>query len=676
MMMNSYISEVKHGRPNTGRSDTLQLLDMLKPISNRTVSDAACDYLHIDTPNYSGKFQREQTPYMETPMDCLTMREYEACIFVGIAQSGKTTALAEGWAAYAIVERPADLTIIMPTDTDAATYSKQRIDRMINASTEIKARMSNRAHDDTVHDKRFKAGNFLTIGHPSVGRFRGKNIQYYLLSDYDGYQTHANDEGSVFLRAKKRTTSYMSAGMVCVETSPAKDIKDLAWTWSLDSHVAPPCDGALGLYNSGDMRRWYWPCPECGKWFQAFSHPEIDISVLKWDRTIADPERAAYSAYVECPHCRARIDEGMKYKLNNGGEWFAEGELQGNKKQSRIASFWMFGVAAAYQKWDSLVYNYLVAKKEEEQTGSDRGMRSCLNVDWGLPLMAKSMYRGDDKNIYAERAEESLEKFIVHDDVRFLTIHIDQQINRFVVQVVGHGEHREMWLVDRYNISKSKRIGDNGTELPIRPFEYQEDWDALTGLFDRSYKYADGTEITPIAMQVDSGGKDKATENAYLFWKAMNRQGRGRSVFITKGRATGEIWKQSSEVLKMQSVPMYLLNVNLLKDEVKRALDRGEHGANYIHFPAWVGSWFYDELVAEVRNNKGEWSKIDKKKNNEAFDLFCYCRGLYYILGCDKIDWENPPKYAKKKESVHNEANSASDTLSIADIARKLNGRK
>nr|WP_261912952.1 phage terminase large subunit family protein [Salmonella enterica] len=24
----------------------------------------------------------------------------------------------------------------------------------------------------------------------------------------------------------------------------------------------------LSLYNRGDRRRWYWPCPHCGDWFQ------------------------------------------------------------------------------------------------------------------------------------------------------------------------------------------------------------------------------------------------------------------------------------------------------------------------------------------------------------------------------------------------------------------------
>ena len=26
--------------------------------------------------------------------------------------------------------------------------------------------------------------------------------------------------------------------------------------------------GILSLYNRGDRRRWYWPCPHCGEYFQ------------------------------------------------------------------------------------------------------------------------------------------------------------------------------------------------------------------------------------------------------------------------------------------------------------------------------------------------------------------------------------------------------------------------
>ncbi|SUG69518.1 phage terminase large subunit [Salmonella enterica subsp. enterica] len=46
-------------------------------------------------------------------------------------------------------------------------------------------------------------------------------------------------------------------------------------------------------------------------------------------------------------------------------------------------------------------------------------------------------------------------------------------------------------------------------------------------------------------------------------------------------------------------MPLYLLQTNALKDRVAAALEREEPGANYIHFPDWLGPWFYEELTYE-----------------------------------------------------------------------------
>ena len=59
-------------------------------------------------------------------------------------------------------------------------------------------------------------------------------------------------------------------------------------------------------------------------------------------------------------------------------------------------------------------------------------------------------------------------------------------------------------------------------------------------------------------------------------------------------------------------------------------LSRETIGANYIHFPAWLGEWFFDELTYEERGQDGKWRKPGKG-NNEAFDLFCYAHAIRYF---------------------------------------------
>ncbi|TRS46657.1 phage terminase large subunit family protein, partial [Salmonella enterica subsp. enterica serovar Panama] len=85
---------------------------------------------------------------------------------------------------------------------------------------------------------------------------------------------------------------------------------------------------------------------------------------------------ASEAARIQCPHCLALIQPEQKRGLNNRGVWLKEGqfinkdgEISGEARRSRIASFWMEGPAAAYQTWQQLVYKLLTAEEEYERTG-------------------------------------------------------------------------------------------------------------------------------------------------------------------------------------------------------------------------------------------------------------------------------------------------------------------
>lgn len=61
--------------------------------------------------------------------------------------------------------------------------------------------------------------------------------------------------------------------------------------------------------------------------------------------------------------------------------------------------------------------------------------------------------------------------------------------SRFVVQVMGYGPNRQRWVMDRYNIKYSARGGDDRVD----PATFDEDWDLLLPLIDKSYPLDDGS---------------------------------------------------------------------------------------------------------------------------------------------------------------------------------------
>ncbi len=74
-------------------------------------------------------------------------------------------------------------------------------------------------------------------------------------------------------------------------------------------------------------------------------------------------------------------------------------------------------------------------------------------------------------------------------------------------------------------------------------------------------------------------------------------------------------------------LPLWLLQTDALKDRVNNALWRDSPSPGYVHFPDWLGSWFYDELTYEERSSDGKWSKPGRECQR-SFDLMVYA-GLW-----------------------------------------------
>ncbi|EMW26261.1 phage terminase large subunit family protein [Escherichia coli 2845350] len=597
-------------------------------------------------------------------MNCLASREYDAVIFVGPARTGKTIGLIDGWGIYNVICDPADMLIIQMTEEKAREPSKKRLARTFRVSQEVVSRLSPNKNDNNVYDRTFLAGNYLKIGWPSVNIMSSSDYKCVALTDYDRFPEDIDGEGDAFSLASKRTTTFMSSGMTLVESSPGRDVKDVKWRRT-SPHEAPPTTGILSLYNRGDRRRWYWPCPHCGEYFQPCG------DVVAGFRDIADPVLASEAAYIQCPSCSGRIMPEQKRELNGRGVWLRDGESinadgsrYGDPRRSRIASFWMEGPAAAYQTLSQLVYKLLTAEQEYETTGSEETLKTVINTDWGLPYLPRASMEQRKSELLEQRAEPVPSRS-VPDGVNFLVATVDVQAGRhrrFVVQVTGYGSRGERWIIDRYNITQSLRGDSDGESQRIDPASYPEDWDVLlTDVFHKSWPLASdpSQQMRLMAMAVDSGGEDGVTDNAYKFWRRCRRDGLGKRIYLFKGDSirraklitrtfpdnTGRTGRRAQAA---GDVPLWLLQTDALKDRVNNALWRDSPGPGYVHFPDWLGSWFYDELTYEERSSDGKWSKPGRGAN-EAFDLMVYAEALVILHGYEKIRWPDAPEWASRE---------------------------
>lgn len=650
--------------------------EIVRPPRRLTVPQASEQHIILDTPGgYSGPWRNDLVYYLVEPAECLTSRDYQAVIFVGPAQTGKTNMLVDNWAAHTITCDPADHMIVQTAQDTARDYSKRRVDRMIDSSPDIKSKLKPGGSNNNTYDKYFRSGMILSLGWPTKNQLAGKAIGKMALTDYDRMPENIDGEGAAFFLSMKRTTTFLSRGMTLAESSPSKPILDNKWK-PTTAHEAPPTKGVLGLYNTGDKRRLYGQCPHCAEYFTP--DPGIDAVSIP---SQTDMAKAASEAGLICQKCGVIITQEFEKRFKKSGVWLKEGQridkhgvITGDYVSSKRASFWLPGWFAAFQSWQSIVLNYLYAKDIFDRTGDEESLKNTVNLDQGAPYLPKNLENKRDPHELEQRAEK-VKKRTVPDGVRFLLASVDVQKGWFAVQVEGFGEYLESWVIDRFNLRISYRNDDQGNPLKLDPASYIEDWDVLIdNVIDKTYPLESGLGSMPIfKIACDSGGEDGVTDNAYKFWRKMYQKGYSSKHFINsrfslvKGQSNknSPIIRESfpdttkrkdSKTNVAGDVPVYLLNTDLLKDIVANQIERKELGAGFIHFPSWLDTKYFQELTSETRTDKG-W-KNKSRRRNEPFDLMAYNRALIKLLKADSINWSDPPIWAMtsvRREEVEKE---------------------
>lgn len=645
----------------------------LRPSESLTVSEAAEKYRYLNNPgSYVGYWDNSVAPYLVEPMDELTSLEFTGEIFVGPARCGKSD-LFFNWMGRSAICDPADMMVVHMTQNTARDWSQGDLQKVFRHSKAIGECVTPGSQNMSAHRINFLSGMRLLVKWPTVTELSGKTIPRIWLMDHDRMPLDIDKEGAPYFLAKKRTQTFKRFGMTVAESSPGYDIEDPKWRPpEVAPHMAPPTKGILALYNRGDRRRWFWPCPHCEEGFEG------DFNLLHWPDS-EDMLEAAEAAYMACPHCGGVIyhdpQDGTpgKHELNQSGDWLKEGQIwvpgkgrRGQGVRSDTASFWLKGTAAAFTDWKTLVYNYLKANEEYEKTGAEEALKTTVNVDQGLPYLPKAAETDRLPETLKARAQDYGER-VVPEGVRFLIATIDVQKNRFVVQVHGIGSGGDYWVIDRYEVRKSERTDDDGERFWVNPGAYPEDWHLLLDeVLLKTYPLADGSgRVMQIkATACDSGGRAEATKNAYEFWRwlrddeevSSNHPDLFRRFQLVKGASQKtaprvqisypDSDRKDRHAGARGEVPVLFINGDMLKDQLNKMLERTEPGGGRINFPEWLPDWFYGELTVERRGSKG-WEKPSKARN-EAWDLMVYCIAIatYKPIRIELIDWNDPPSWA------------------------------
>jgi phage terminase large subunit GpA-like protein len=157
-----------------------------------------------------------------------------------------------------------------------------------------------------------------------------------------------------------------------------------------------------------------------------------------------------------------------------------------------------------------------------------------------------------------------------------------------------------------------------------------------------------------LLVMCDSGGREGVTEKAYEFWRRLRPKNLHRRFRLVKGvgnvnaprvHETYPDARGKGRGAGRGDVPVYMLNVNIIKDGVYGDLSREVPGPGYVHLPDWVDNDYFSEITAEQRTAKG-WEKEKSNLANEDFDLHAYNRAACIVLKAESINWAKPPEWA------------------------------
>jgi len=649
------------------------LNETLQPPEQISVSEAAEKYRELNNPgSYVGRWKNHVVQPMVEPMDTINSREFEGLIFVAPAQTGKTDSLVVNTLVYYIKVNPMDIMLVCPTNVDARDFSFRRIDRLHRHSPKVGEMLMPGNAGDNVFDKMYSNGMLFTLGWPTPSQLAGKPIPIMLITDRDRMDDDIEGDGEPYDLAAKRTTTFGSYAMTMAESSPSKAVTDLKYICK--GHEAPPCEGILKLYNRGDRRRWHWPCPHCNEYFEG------TFRDLEWDNTMIGTNlEKAETVRMICPHCKEKIHPDSRAEMQTWGMWLKDGQkivngrITGPAPRTRIASFWLNGVAAAFTTWKKLVAIYLDAFDEYNRTRSEEALRKFYNTDLGEPYYPQS-FSDDDRQpeVLKSRADKTLPERMVPKGVCFLLATIDTQNNKWVVQVFGimAGERFDSVVIDRFDIKYSERTDEVDNVLWVKPHKELADWDQITKhVIEKRYELHEPERKGPRRTMgihfvgCDSGGRKGVATMAYNYYRKLVSENKHRNFMLLRGDHGLDLprtrigYPDSNQKGYLAGargdVPVLFLNSNQLKDDLNSRLGCLTPGMGMYITPSWLPDNFYSELCAETRTPKG-WENTSGSRN-ESTDLSYYMIGICVsqIISIEHWDWSRPPDWASPDWNVN-----------------------
>jgi len=561
----------------------------LRPGKVLTVSEWADKHRVLSSRSSSepNQWRTSRTPYLREIMDCLSAQSpWQRVVFLKASQIGGTEA-GMNWLAWVIAECPGPALCVQPTTEMAKRLSKQRLDPMIEACPELRARVKDRRSRDagnTQTAKEFPGGILVLTGANSAVGLRSMPVRWLFMDEVDAYPADVAGEGDPIELAIARTRTYPQRKIYAASTPSLTG----------QSRIER-------LYEDSDQRVYEVPCPHCG-------HMQpLQFSQMRWPK--GEPRKAAY----HCRSCDRVVPESGKTFMLANGVWRATASSDGITAGFKLSSLYS---PLGWFSWPEAAEQY-------DKAGSNtRDLQVFFNTVLGESY-AESGETPDDRRLYERREDYPIGK--VPRGAGALTAGADVQRDRIEVEVVGWGPQGESWSVDY-------RVLYGDTSQP-------EVWEKLAALVDEEFPCETGGTLQLLRLAVDSGFNSLVVYNWARTMQSprvmvVHGESQSRAASLVGASRAIEIGPQGQKV--RYGIHRWPVNTAIAKEELYRRLrldapaDGEAYPPGYCHFPMYSVEYF-EQLCAEKLMTrtvhgyqKAYWQQT--RARNEALDCRVYAR--------------------------------------------------
>lgn len=578
-----------------------------RPPPKLSLSEWADRYYRLSAESAAEPGTWHTLPYQRGIMDAVTDPRVEKISVQKSARVGFTLSMCAA-IGYHMHQDPTTIMVVQPTVDAAETFSKDMISSMLR-DVPVLSQIVFRDADEgpkksanTILNKSFPGGLLSLVGANSGAGFRSVSRRILLFDEVDCYPETAGSEGDPIDLGVKRTQAFWNRKIIAGSTPLIAG----------SSRIAK-------LFESGDQRRYYVPCPHCGAMdFLTFSEG-VRGHWMAWPKD--EPRKAHFI-------CRANgcvIEHKSKREMVERGEWRADAEFHGHAS---------FHIWAAYSyspnaTWRHIAEEFLAANK-----AGPLHLQTFVNTTLGETWTEKGE-APDWQRLYQRR--EHYVVGTVPAEVVLLTCGVDVQRDRLVFEVVGWGSDRQSWSVD-------------AGVLPGSPAG-EEVWKGLDELLARSWPGADGSPSKSIGvLAVDSGDQTQAVygwARRYPMSRVIAVKGVGSAKALIGSpsavdlKANGKrlargykVWPVSGAIAKSEFYGWLNLEAPL---DATLPFPPG-----WCHFPEH-GEDYFKQITAEhlvpVRKRGGytayEW-QCQPNRENHWLDARLYARAAAHRAGLDR----------------------------------------